>query len=127
MKKIALMAVGAVCFGCWQSLAADQVDFKKQVQPILEKNCVKCHGPEKQKGGLRFDTKEGAFKTGESGEIAIVPGRANESRLIKLVSSKDDEERMPSKGDALSAAQIDLLKRWIDASAAGGELSLNSF
>src|ERR1044071_1217471 len=92
-------------------------DFSHEVRPLLEQHCLKCHGPEKQKGGLRFDTKEGAFKPGESGEKAIVPGHASESRLIKLVSSKDDAERMPSKGEALSAAQIELLKRWIDAGA----------
>jgi hypothetical protein len=92
-------------------------DFSREVRPLLEKHCFKCHGPEKQKGGLRYDTKEGAFKAGESGEKAIVPGHANESRLIKLVSSKDDSERMPSKGDPLSAAQIELLKGWIDAGA----------
>src|SRR5436309_9873566 len=92
-------------------------DFSREVRPLFEKHCFKCHGPEKQKGGLRFDTKAGAFNTGESGEKAIVPGRGAESRLIKLVSSKDDAERMPSKGEPLSRAQIDLLKRWIDAGA----------
>jgi mono/diheme cytochrome c family protein len=97
--------------------AAPVPDFSREVLPLLEQQCFKCHGPEKQKGGLRFDTKEGAFKTGESGEQSIVPGHANESRLIKLVSSSDDAERMPSKGEALSAMQIDLLKRWIDAGA----------
>src|SRR5213083_313871 len=72
-------------------------DFSREVRPTLEKHCLKCHGPEKQKGGLRFDTRDGAFKTGESGEKAIVPEHASKSRLIKLISSKDPEERMPSK------------------------------
>jgi hypothetical protein len=99
------------------SLVLAGPDFSREVRPLLEKHCFKCHGPEKQKGGLRFDTKEGAFTPGESGEKAIVPGHAIESRLIKLVSSKNDEERMPSKGPALSESQIDLLKRWIDAGA----------
>jgi mono/diheme cytochrome c family protein len=97
--------------------AASTPDFAREVRPLLEEHCFKCHGPEKQKGGLRFDAREGAFKTGESGEKAIVPGQATRSRLIKLVSSKDDDERMPSKGEPLSSAQIDLLKRWIDAGA----------
>jgi hypothetical protein len=92
-------------------------DFVREVRPLLERHCFKCHGPEKQKGGLRFDTKEGAFADAESGEKAIVPGHAGKSRLIKLISSKDDAERMPSKGEPLSAAQIDLLKRWIDSGA----------
>jgi len=55
-----------------------------------------------------------------------VPGHASESRLIKLVSSKDDAERMPSKGEPLSAARIDLLKRWIDAGAAWPETAASS-
>src|SRR4051812_42186807 len=92
-------------------------DFAREVHPLLEKHCLKCHGPEKQKGGLRFDTREGAFKEGESGEKAIVPGHAKESRLIKLISSKDKDERMPSKAEPLSNAQIDLLTRWIETGA----------
>ena len=115
-------AVGApglvvILAGMFTASAAPAPDFSRDVLPLLEKHCFKCHGPEKQKGGLRFDAREGALQTGESGEKAIVPGHANESRLIKLVSSKDDKERMPSKGEPLSAAQIDLLKRWIDAGA----------
>ena len=93
-------------------------DFPREVRPILEQRCFKCHGPEKQKGGLRFDTKEGTFKTGDSGEKAIVPEHASQSRLIKLISSKDEDERMPAKGEPLSAAQIALLTRWIDSGAA---------
>src|SRR3982751_3533194 len=101
--------------------AAAVPDFGREVRPLLEKHCFKCHGPEKQKGGLRFDTKEGTFKVGESGEKNIVPGHASKSQLIKLVSSKDEDERMPSKGEPLSAAQIDLLTRWIDAGAPWAE------
>jgi hypothetical protein len=103
------------------SAAGTAPDFSREVRPLLEKHCFKCHGPEKQKGGLRFDTKEGAFKAGESGDKAIVPGHAKKSRLIKLVSSKDDAERMPSKGAPLSAAQVNLLKRWIDNGAEWSE------
>src|SRR5580765_2647387 len=89
--------------------AAPAPDFSREVRPLLEQHCFKCHGPEKQKGELRLDTKEGAFATGESGEKAIVPGRASDSRLIKLVSSKDDAERMPSKGGPVSAPKLVLL------------------
>ncbi|MBI3871281.1 MAG: PSD1 domain-containing protein [Verrucomicrobia bacterium] len=92
-------------------------DFAREVRPVLEAHCVQCHGPEKQKGGLRFDTKQGAFKLGESGERAIEPGHASQSRVIRLVSSKDVGERMPMKAEPLTFGQIDLLKRWIDAGA----------
>ena len=97
--------------------AAAVPDFSRDVRPMFEQHCVKCHGPEKQKGGLRFDAKEGALKTGESGERAIVPGHASQSRLVKLISSTDNDERMPPKGERLSASQIELLKRWIDSGA----------
>src|SRR2546428_6264846 len=112
--------VSVACFAASLKLAdaaSEPVDFAKDIRPLFEQHCLKCHGPEKQKGGLRFDTKTGAFKTAESGEKAILPGHASESRLIKLVSSTKDEDRMPSKGEPLSASQIDLLKRWIDAGA----------
>lgn len=92
-------------------------DFTRDVRPIFERHCLKCHGPEKQKGGLRFDVKEGAFKTGESGERPILPKHASESRLIKLVSSLKGDEWMPPKGERLAANEIDILKRWIDAGA----------
>src|ERR1043166_8727887 len=98
-------------------------DFTGEVRPLLEQHCIKCHGPEKQKGGLRLDSREGAFKPGESGERAIVPGDAAKSRLIKLVSSQDDNERMPSRGQPLARAEIDLLSRWINAGAAWPETS----
>src|SRR3954465_15522928 len=90
-------------------------DFAREVRPIFERHCLKCHGPEKQKGGLRYDLKEGAFKIGESGERAIVPGHASESRMIKLVASQKEDEWMPPKGERLTAAEIEVLKRWIDA------------
>jgi mono/diheme cytochrome c family protein len=98
--------------------AAEAPDFAREVRPLLDAHCVKCHGPEKQKGGVRFDLKDGALKPAESGNQAIVPGNAGASRLITLVSSKDEAERMPPKGDRLSAAQIDLLTRWINGGAA---------
>lgn len=111
---VAMLAIVGTVVG---TIAKASPDFSREVRPLLDKHCLKCHGPEKQKGGLRFDTKEGAFKPGESGEKAIIPGHADQSRLIKLVASKDDSERMPSKGGALSAAEIELLKHWIDAGA----------
>src|SRR5688572_26804553 len=96
---------------------AKSSDFTREIPALFEKHCLKCHGPEKQKGGLRFDRKEGALTSGESGEKAIVPGKASDSRLIKLVSSKDEDERMPPKDGPLSAAEIALLRQWIDAGA----------
>ncbi len=93
------------------------MDFVRDIQPLLAEHCVKCHGPEKQKGGLRLDHKATAFKGGDSGERAIMPGHASQSRLFQMVSSKKDDERMPPKGDPLDAKQLGLLQRWIDEGA----------
>jgi hypothetical protein len=94
--------------------AAD-VDFARDVRPIFAR-CVGCHGPEKQKGGLRLDRKADALRGGDSGTV-IVPGKAAESLLIRKVSSKDADERMPPTGDPLKADEVDRLRRWIDRGA----------
>ncbi len=99
------------------SAAATDSEFHKAIQPLLVSKCIKCHGPEKQQGGLRLDQKAAAFKGGDSGEPAIVPGKSMDSRLLKLVTAKDENERMPPEGEPLTGPQIELLKKWIDAGA----------
>src|SRR4051794_8383992 len=89
----------------------DIPDFAREIKPLFEQHCVQCHGPEKQKGGVRFDTREGAFNTAESGEKPFLPGHSSQSRLIKLIGSKDKAERMPPKGEPLSKSDIVLIKR----------------
>ena len=59
--------------------AADQVDFVRDVQPILHANCYKCHGPEKQKGLLRWDSKESALQHGGQSGPEVVAGKSGES------------------------------------------------
>src|SRR5206468_1588407 len=61
-----------------------KVDFVTQIQPILKENCYACHGPEKQKGKLRLDSRELSLAGGGSGP-AIVPGHGNESYLVKRI------------------------------------------
>jgi hypothetical protein len=91
--------------------------FEKEVRPILEERCFECHGPKKQKGGLRLDLKSGMLEGGDSGEPAVLPGKSDGSPLVKVVSSKDPEERMPPKGEPLKPEQILVLKNWIDRGA----------
>ena len=94
-----------------------ETEYQNVIQPLLNSKCVKCHGPEKQKGGLRLDLKSTALQGGDSGEPAIKPGQSAESRLLELITSVDENERMPPEGDRLTNEQIDLLKKWIDAGA----------
>ena len=92
------------------------VDFLRDVQPILEKSCYTCHGPEKQKADYRLDRKEIALKGGETGNN-ILPGKSAESPLIHLVAGLVEDKVMPAKGDRLSAKQIGVLRAWIDQGA----------
>jgi mono/diheme cytochrome c family protein len=98
--------------------AARRVDFGKDIQPLLGAHCYSCHGPSEQKGGLRWDERASAFKRGEHGPI-IVPGKSSESRVLKLVSGLEPKLVMPpkGKGERLSAAQIGLLRAWIEQGA----------
>jgi mono/diheme cytochrome c family protein len=97
------------------------IDFTRQIRPILAENCFACHGPDDKarKAKMRLDTKEGAF--GHAG--LIVPGKSDESELIDRVTSKVPSELMPpaKSGKKLTPAQIDLLRKWIDAGAPWSE------
>ena len=95
---------------------AASADFEKEIRPLLQKHCVECHGEKKQKGELRLDAKAFAFKGGHDG-AAIVPGKADASPLFQRITSSDDDDRMPPKGEPLSAAQIAAVKVWIEGGA----------
>jgi len=86
-------------------------DFEKQVRPLLVQHCLACHGPKKQKAGLRLDSKAGWQTGGESGP-AIRPGKPDESLLIKAVSYADQKLQMPPKGK-LSNREIAILTKWV--------------
>jgi hypothetical protein len=92
------------------------IDFDRDVKPIFAKHCYSCHGPDKQRYGLRLDRKADALKGGDSGP-AVVAGKSGESLLLHLVSGKDTDRVMPPKGDPLTVDQIATLKAWIDQGA----------
>ncbi|SVC88103.1 uncharacterized protein METZ01_LOCUS340957, partial [marine metagenome] len=89
------------------------VDYEKQIRPILEANCIDCHGPDKPKARLRVDQRPLLLRGGDSGLPAIVPGIPEKSHLIELIKEHDPDERMPQKGDPLNANEIALLVKWI--------------
>src|SRR5579883_1247099 len=98
--------------------AAQPVDYTRDIQPILTKNCTSCHGAKKQRSSLRLDSVTAARQGGVSGP-ALVPGKSGESRLILAVRGGNDEvAAMPPKGPRLSAREIELLRAWIDSGAA---------
>ena len=93
-------------------------DFVRDVRPIFEAHCIKCHGPEKQKSGYRLDVKAIALSGGDSGTPNIVPGLGATSPLVKFIAGEVEDMRMPPKGEALAPAEIATLKAWIDSGAA---------
>ena len=93
-------------------LTAFGVDFAKDVQPVLAKRCVMCHGASQQLAGVRLDNAADALKGGYSGSI-LVPGKAELSKLIERVSSKKEGFRMPPMGASLNDAEIEALKSWV--------------
>ena len=100
---------------------ANPVDFKKQVRPILEAYCLKCHGTEKPKGDLVLVTRADAIKGGEHG-TALVPGDPAKSKLYTTTALPDGhDELMPPKGERLNARQQETLKTWIQEGAAWPE------
>src|SRR5215470_8152758 len=92
------------------------VSFSKDIKPIFDASCVKCHGRGRTKGGFQLDTRETLLKGGDSG-AAIVVGQSPQSLLIKLVSGVDPDNVMPKKGSRLTSEQVGLLRAWIDQGA----------
>jgi hypothetical protein len=96
--------------------AAGPIDFQRDIRPILVRACQKCHGAEKQKGGLRLDDGAEALKGANSGPV-IKPGDARHSRLLHLVAGLDPDLKMPPRGPALTVAEVGRLRAWIDQGA----------
>ena len=92
-------------------------DFVKDIQPILEKNCVRCHDADKTKGGLRMDTYELIMEGGDTAD-AIVPGDPGASELLVRIHLRPiDEGVMPDEGRALESSEVALLDEWVRAGA----------
>lgn len=96
----------------------DGVTFAKDIKPLFEKSCVKCHGPEKQKAKLRLDGLEDTLKGAEDGPV-VVKGKSAESELIHSISRLDEDSAMPpeGKGEPLTKDEVGLVRAWIDQGA----------
>jgi mono/diheme cytochrome c family protein len=100
---------------------ATEVEFARDIAPILAAKCLSCHGPAKQKSGYRLDVKSVALSGGELSAPNIHPGDASSSPLYRYVSGADPDMEMPPRGEPLSEAEIALVRRWIDEGAAWPE------
>jgi cytochrome c553 len=97
-----------------QAQGADELFFSKQVAPILEQHCLRCHGRKTQRGGLSLATADDATVGGDSGP-AFVAGKPDESLLLEMISG--DKPKMPKKAVPLKPAQVAVLRRWIEQGA----------
>lgn len=95
----------------------DKVATSRDTVALLQRTCFECHGPEKQKGDLRLDSRAAALVGGETG-AAVVPGKADKGELLRRVALPAGVEgAMPPRGNRLTAKQLQLLREWIDQDA----------
>ena len=99
----------------------NKVDFNAQIKPLLNKKCITCHGGVKRQGGFSLLFRTDALSKNKSGKVAIIPGDANNSEMIKRLYLKDPEERMPYKHPPLNNEEIALLTKWINQGAEWGD------
>lgn len=97
--------------------AKSNVSFSKEVLPILRANCFGCHQPAKKQGGYSMTEYQALLGVGESGNRAIVPGKASESYLVSEIKIVDGKSEMPKNGKPLAQSEIDLITKWIDEGA----------
>ncbi len=115
MPAIRYLSVFAIFLVPGIARAADEVDYGRDIRPILSNKCFKCHGPATQKAKLRLDDRAAAI-----GKDAIVPGKPDDSELLKRLTLPDsDERRMPPVeiGDRLTPDQVAKLTAWIKQGA----------
>ena len=90
-----------------------KVSFSREIYPLLEKSCTKCHGKGKAKGGFSLETRERLLSGGDSG-LSVIIGKSADSYLVELISGLDPDNIMPQKGSKFTAEQVGLIRAWID-------------
>jgi hypothetical protein len=100
------------------AVAPGDVDFDRDLAPVLAERCLKCHGEDRQRAGLRLDSAAGALRGADNGEVpVVVPFDPDASRLLEVLVSDDEDERMPPKGPRLTDEEVERFRRWIAAGA----------
>jgi Protein of unknown function (DUF1549)/Protein of unknown function (DUF1553)/Planctomycete cytochrome C len=123
-KLIALIGLGAVVALSSFSLLGvfdEKVDFNTQIKPILNKNCIACHGGVKKTANYSLLFKDEAYGAGKSGKRGIIPGDAKHSDIIRRLTLTDPDERMPYGKDPLKPEEIELLRKWVNQGANWGD------
>ncbi len=118
---LVISVLASPCSAATAKDAAPQIDFNRDVRPILTENCFKCHGPDdgSRKGRLRLDERSEALKPAKSGSLPVVPGAPEKSEVFARVTASDPDDRMPpvQSGKTLTPNQIQTLRSWIAVGA----------
>ncbi|HWL09140.1 MAG TPA: DUF1549 domain-containing protein [Planctomicrobium sp.] len=97
--------------------ASPAVSFHKQIRPLLQAHCQGCHQPAKASGGYVLTSFTQFTRPGESGDAPVVPGKPDESALLTMITPVDGSASMPPERPPLSAAEISLIRQWIEQGA----------
>lgn len=121
-KQLLTLRVFAVILLLNISATADEREefFERQIRPLLIDNCVSCHGPQKQEGGLRLDSREQMLKGTPDSDALVIAKNIADSRLLQVLLYSDDDVQMPPK-NKLTDPQIAAVRHWIEAGAAWPE------
>ena len=138
-RSVAVLALLASTFGIRSLTGAEvqadlsrlpppvstSVEFSRDIRPILETSCLRCHGPEKPRSHFRLDNRDSALKGGEQNHDDIIPGDSARSHLVQYVSGAVEDMQMPppGKGEPLTPEQIGRIRAWIDQGAKWDETS----
>src|SRR5262249_41355143 len=122
MKRYFAIGLGLWAASTFYGQAADSGIFSRDIKPILELHCLKCHDAEHHRGGLRLDTLAATLKGGDNG-TALVPGKPEMSKLYTSTTlAPDADDVMPPKKELkLTKAQTESLRTWIAQGAAWPE------
>ncbi len=118
-RRCAVIAAAWV-FRATALAAGPEIDFNREIRPILSESCYQCHGPDagKRKADLRLDAREGLFRS-DDGTAIVAPGKLDTSELWLRITSDDPDSVMPppKAGKRLTPAQVESLRRWIEQGA----------
>lgn len=116
---VTILVLGAAGFSFMVS--GHTVDYNTEVKPIFNKKCITCHGGVKRQSGFSLLFRSEALAVNKSGKAAIIPGDPSHSELIRRLTLKDPEERMPYKHPPLTDDEINTLTKWIKQGAPWGD------
>jgi len=117
-RSVSLASAALLLWTGTAAIAGEPISFRRDVAPILQDNCVACHGAKKAESGYRLDTFAELLKAGDSGDEPITAAAGQEGELLRRLTSGDESDRMPADSDPLPAEQIALIEKWIAAGAA---------